>query len=108
MQSKFDVRSIRNVSKFIEKILTKEILQGTTVSQSGSRVSRYQQTLRSSENQIQQSNNNRMMLPTNLMPQITTNFLQKPSMGGNNSTFDPSIRTKSASTMPRQPTGLFS
>ena len=61
--------------------------------------------MRSSENNLQQ--NNRVMLPTNIMPQITTNFLPKTSMSSNNSGLDSSIRTKSANTIPRQRTGLF-
>ena len=80
--------------------------QGTTVSQNGSRNSRYQQALRASENHLQQ--NNRVVLPTNIMPQISNNFLAKPSLGGSNGALDSSIRTKSASTMSRQPAGLFS
>lgn len=80
--------------------------QGTTISQNGSRNSRYQQALRASENHLQQ--NNRVVLPTNIMPQIANNFLGKSSIGGSNGALDSSIRTKSASTMPRQPAGLFS
>jgi hypothetical protein len=47
------------------------------------------------------------MLPTNIMPQITTNFSPKTTMGTTNSTLDPSVRTKSANTVPRHRTGLL-
>jgi hypothetical protein len=47
------------------------------------------------------------MLPTNVMPQIATNFLPKTSMNTTNSALDSSIRTKSANTIPRHRTGLL-
>ncbi len=81
------------------------LFQGTSISQNGSRNSRYQQALRSSENNL--PSNNRVILPTNVMPQITPNFLPKTSMGASNPALDTSIRTKSANTIPRQRTGLL-
>ncbi|CAF3048765.1 unnamed protein product [Rotaria sp. Silwood2] len=90
MQSKFETRSTRN---------------GTTISQNSSRNGRYQQALRSSENNLQYNNINRILLPTNTMPQMPTNVLPKTSVISANSTFDSSIRTKSANTIPRTRTG---
>lgn len=82
---KYDVRTTRN---------------GTITSQNGSRHSRYQQSIRPTDT-------NRVMLPSNVMPQITSNFLPKTSTSSNTSALDSSIRTKSANTIPRQRTGLF-
>ncbi|CAF0827290.1 unnamed protein product [Rotaria sordida] len=90
MQSKFETRSTRNA---------------ITLSQNGSRNGRYSQTLRSSENNLQYNNINRILLPTNNIPQISTNILPKTSMTSSNTTFDSSIRTKSANTIPRTRTG---
>ncbi|CAF3454060.1 unnamed protein product [Rotaria sp. Silwood1] len=90
MQSKFENRSTRNV---------------IAVSQNSSRNGRYQQALRSSENNLPYTNINRILLPTNTMPQIPTNILPKTNVTSANTTFDSSIRTKSANTIPRTRTG---
>ncbi|CAF1413145.1 unnamed protein product [Rotaria magnacalcarata] len=97
MHSKLETRSTRN---------------GTTLSQNSSRNGRYQQALRLAENNLQYNNTtsnsnniNRILLPTNPMPQLSTNLLSKTSMTAANSTIDSSIRTKSANTMPRTRTG---
>ena len=47
------------------------------------------------------------MIPTNIMPQITTNFVPKTAMATTNSALDSSLRTKSANTIPRSRTGLL-
>jgi hypothetical protein len=62
-------------------------------SQSGSRNSRHQQPLRSTENRL---------IQTNIMPQIAANFLPKTPVA-----LDTSLRNQSANTMPRQRTGLL-
>ncbi|CAF0940340.1 unnamed protein product [Adineta steineri] len=91
LQPKYDIRTTTKVA--------------TINSQSNTRLSRYQQTLRPSENILPNNNTNRAILPTHIMPQITTNFSPKPTIPTANTTFDPSVRTKSANTVPRQRTG---
>ncbi|CAF3334922.1 unnamed protein product [Rotaria socialis] len=94
-QPKHEVRPTRTVQIFDEKF-------GNMVpSQNGSRNGRYQQIIRSPDPQ------SRFFVQTNVMPQISANILPNTNMITNNSSFDLSIRTKSATGMTRQRTGLL-
>lgn len=72
------------------------------LSQTGSRNGRYQQAIRSPEQQ------NRCYVQTNVMPQIAANILPNSNAAANSSSLDFSIRTKSATGLTRQRTGLLS
>ncbi|CAF3896980.1 unnamed protein product [Rotaria sp. Silwood2] len=96
LQPKYEVRATRNVHIFDEK------LGNINPSQNGSRNGRYQQTIRSPDP------SNRFFVQTNIMPQIAANILPNPNIATTNSSLDLSIRTKSATGMARQRTGLLS
>jgi hypothetical protein len=74
-------------------------------SQNGPRNNRYQQVLRSTENN--QQHQSRFYPQANVMPQIAANLLPKTVIAATNSVLDSSIRTKSANTLARQRTGLL-
>ncbi|CAF3548920.1 unnamed protein product [Rotaria sordida] len=95
LQPKYEVRATRNVHIFDEK------LGNIIPSQNGSRNGRYQQTMRSPDQQ------NRFYIQTNVMPQIAANMLPNTNIPATNSSIDFSIRTKSATGLTRQRTGGF-
>ena len=113
IQPKYELRTNKNVPSsthrfhfFIYSFIS--LFQSNTNAQNGTRLSRYQQALRSSENNPQHNNPNRAILPTHIMPQITSNFSPKTAVTTSNPSLDSSVRTKSANTVPRHRAGLFS
>ncbi|CAF1520442.1 unnamed protein product, partial [Adineta ricciae] len=109
LQPKYDLRTNKNVPSsthrfhFIYSYIS--LFQSNTNAQNGTRLSRYQQAIRSSENNLQHNNPNRAILPTHIMPQITSNFSPKTTVTTSNPSLDSSVRTKSANTVPRHRAG---